>query len=270
MNTILDRLKVYSLYFYEYLRYAEFTAATNAVLYMLTRKSYSDGKRITTRMGTFETRRGTLDFQYVNYAYEIDLKHFIEKQDFEVFFDVGACLGEYCIWLGQQGYRCFAFEPVHDSYGMISRNIHLNKMQDRVKAYNYGLGKKHSIEHFQLNTINPGGSKRVDQPTSTTHKFEIQAMDNVFRSLGLHPETKILMKIDVEGMEVEMLKGAENFFRYFNNVTLIIEEKISGESEILKTLNSICDFEYGHVDKYNIYAKKIGNKSAEMKIAVGL
>lgn len=259
MTALLDRIKVYSLYFYEYLRYAEFTAASNAVMYMLTRKSYSDGKQIKTRMGTFETRKGTLDFQYVNYAYEIDLKHFIEKQQFDVFFDVGACLGEYCVWLGHQGYRCFAFEPVYDSYAMISRNIQLNNMQDKVKAYNFGLGKKHSIEHFQLNTINPGGSRRVDEPTATTRKFEIQAMDNIFRSLNLNPETKILMKIDVEGMEVEMLKGAENFFRYFNNVTLIIEEKISGESEIIKTLNSICHFEYGHVDKYNIYAKKIGN-----------
>jgi hypothetical protein len=54
-------------------------------------------------MGKFETRKGILDFQYINYAYEIEIKHFLEKHPFEVFFDTGACLGEYSIWLGYKG-----------------------------------------------------------------------------------------------------------------------------------------------------------------------
>jgi FkbM family methyltransferase len=257
MNHLVDRVKVYSLYFYEYLRYREFNSALDAILYVLTRKSYADGKPIKTRMGTFETRKGTLDFQYANYAYEIGLKRFIENQTFDVFLDIGACLGEYSIWLGQNGYRCFAFEPVYDSYKMIQRNIALNNVQDKVMALNYGLGAQHSIEHFQLHPINTGSNKRVPEPNASTRPFEINALDDVFESFGLSPNTKILMKIDVEGMEVEMLKGAQKFFSYFDNVTAIIEEKISGGSNITQTLNSIYDkFEYGPVDNFNIYAKK--------------
>lgn len=259
MNHILSRVKVYSLYFYEYMRYAEISSAVNAVLYMLTRKSYSDSKTIKSRMGVFKTRKGTLDFQYINYAYEIDLKHFIEKQKFDVFFDVGACLGEYSIWLGHRGYRCFAFEPVDESYEMIKKNVLLNKVDGKVMVFNYGLGRQHTVEHFQLHQTNPGSNKRVDTPTELTRKFEINALDGVFRSFGLSPDTKILMKIDVEGMEVEMLQGAKEFFQYFNNVTVIIEEKISGESAIIQTLDAICNFEYGHVDNFNIYARKISN-----------
>ncbi len=257
MKYIINRVKVYTLYFYEYIRYGEFNAAINAILYMLTRKSYSGGTQITSSMGVFDTRKGTLDFQYINYAYEIEIKHFIERQDFEIFFDIGACLGEYCIWLGHKGYRCLAFEPVHESYHMICKNILLNNVKDKVAAYNYGLGSKHSIEHFQLNKINPGASKRVEKGNDTTQKFEINALDDVYETFGLHQNTKILMKIDVEGMEVAMIRGAKKFFQYYKNITLIIEEKLSGESEIVNSLNQICDFEYGNVDKFNIYAKKV-------------
>lgn len=256
MNYLLNRIRVYSLYFFEYLRNGAWGSAINAVLYMLTRKSFARGGKIRSSMGRFETRRGTLDFQYINYAYEIDLKHFIEQSEFDVFFDIGACLGEYCIWLAGKGHRCFAFEPVKESYDMICRNISLNGMENRITAFNYGLGSKHSIEHFSINKTNPGASKRVNSAGEGTQKFEIQALDDVFQSYGLSPDTRILVKIDVEGMEVEMLRGAAAFFKYFRHITLIIEEKLSGESEIIHTLNAICPFEYGHVDRFNIFARK--------------
>ena len=257
MKYLFNRINVYTFYFYEYLRYGEFSAVINAFLYMFTRKSFARGTRMKTSMGQFDTRKGTLDFQYVNYAYEIEIKHFIEKHPFDVFFDIGACLGEYSIWLGKKGYTCFAFEPVKESYDMIHKNILLNQVDHKVKAYNYGLGSAHSIEHFQLNHTNPGASKRVKEGTSETQKFEINSLDDVFAGFGLNEDTKILVKIDVEGMEVEMLKGATQFFKHFKHITLIIEEKLSGESLIRDTLNEICAFEYGHVDNFNIYARKV-------------
>lgn len=257
MKYLLNRINVYTLYFFEYIKHGEWASIPHAFLYMFTRKSYATGKQMTSSMGKFKTRKGTLDFQYINYAYEIEIKHFIEKHPFEVFFDIGACLGEYCIWLGHKGYTCFAFEPVSESYKMISQNIELNKLQSKVKAFHYGLGRAHSIEHFKINHTNPGASKRVAEADSETQKFEINALDDVYAGFGLNPNTKILVKIDVEGMEVEMIKGATQFFQYFKDITLIIEEKLSGESIIRDTLNEICQFEYGHVDNFNIYAKKI-------------
>lgn len=250
-------MRVYGLYFYEFLRFAEFESALDGVLYTLTRKSYSPGKRIHSRLGLFETRSGTLDFVYANYAYEVDLKHFIEAQAFDVFFDVGSCIGEYSVWLGRKGYRCFAFEPVPVSYEMLTKNIALNKLQNRVTAFNYGLGDKPAIEHFKIHTVNPGASKRVKCGTEHTTKVEIKTLDDVYETLDLNPSTKILVKIDIEGMEVEMLTGAQHFLKHFNDITLIIEEKISGSQRIREALDGVGKFHYGVVDDYNIYAKKV-------------
>jgi len=259
MTRLLNRVKVYWLYFYEFLRFAEFDSAINGALYTLTRKSYSSGKRINSRLGVFETRRGTLDFVYVNYAYEVDLKHFIEAHSFEVFFDVGACIGEYSVWLAQNGYRCFTFEPVQSSYEILTKNIALNKVENNITAFNYGLGEKPSIEHFKLHPVNPGASRRVDCGTAHTAKVEIKTLDEVYPTLNLDPSAKILVKIDIEGMEVAMLKGAERFLKHFNNVTLIIEEKITGSQQIMDTLNAFGTFQYGVVDNYNMYAKKVSS-----------
>ena len=241
------------------MRFAEFDSVISGVLYTLTRKSYAKGKRITSRLGLFETRRSTLDFLYINYAYEVDLKHFIEAQPFDVFLDVGACIGEYSVWLGRKGYRCFAFEPVYGNYQMMMKNIALNKQQDKVTAFNYGLGDKNSFEHFKLHPVNPGASRRVGRQTEHTREVQIRRLDDVYDTLDLKPSTKILVKIDIEGMEVEMLKGAERFIKSFSDITLIIEEKVTGAQRIMDTLNAFAKFEFGAVDSYNMYARKVGS-----------
>ncbi|RYF91784.1 MAG: FkbM family methyltransferase [Chitinophagaceae bacterium] len=257
MGRFFNRVEVYSLYFFEYLRFGEFRSLRDAFVYMLSGQSNAKADVVKSGMGTFETRAGSLDFQYVNYAYELHLKRFIEKEQFDTFLDIGACLGEYSVWLGKKGKRCIAFEPVSHSYKMIQRNIRLNGVENNVTACNYGLGSKHSTEYFELNTVNPGANKRVDGPGSNTERFEINALDSKLGELNLKPSDKILIKIDVEGMELEMINGARNFLTTYDNIVLIIEEKFSGESNIRNGLSQIAKFEFGKIDEHNIYARKV-------------
>ena len=69
----------------------------DAISYMVFGKSYAKGSLVKSRFGIFETRPNSLDFQHVNYSYELRIKRFIEKEDFNVFLDIGACLGEFSI-----------------------------------------------------------------------------------------------------------------------------------------------------------------------------
>lgn len=256
MYNLISRIEVYALYLFEYIKYGEFRAITNAILYIVTRKSFAKGNNIRTRMGYFKTRPKSLDFQYVNYAYELEIKRFIEKEEFDVFLDIGACLGEYCIWLGRKGKKCIAFEPVIYSYEMIEKNIELNNLQEKVKVYNYGLGMEYSVEYFKMDETNPGSNRKVAEPGDKTEKFEIYSLDEKYETLGLLPTNRILIKIDIEGMELEMLNGAQKFLNEFKNIVLIVEEKFSGESNIRNKLTHIAPFEFGKIDQYNIFARK--------------
>jgi hypothetical protein len=61
----------------------------------------------------------------------------------------------------------------------------------------------------------------------------------------------------VEGMETEVLRGATSFIKNYPNITFVIEDKLSGKDPIKETLSSIAHFEFGKVDEFNIFAKKI-------------
>lgn len=260
MNHLLNRIEVYSLYLLEYIRYGEWKCLLDAITYMFTKKSYSKGGLVKSRLGIFETRPNSLDFQHVNYAYELSIKRFIEREDFTVFFDIGACLGEFSIWLAGKGKRCISFEPVSYSYNMIQRNIQLNKVDKLVQLFKCGLGAEHAEAHFELNTTNPGSNRRVEQAGNATEVFIINTLDELTPSFNLSPTEKILIKIDVEGMELEMLAGAKQLINNYDDIVMIIEEKFSGEDNIRKGLCKMADWEFGQLDEHNIYARKIKRK----------
>jgi len=57
-----------------------------------------------------------------------------------ILIDVGANVGMYSIWAASmRGARVFAFEPEAENYALLNRNIHLNRLEDRVSAYCMGL-----------------------------------------------------------------------------------------------------------------------------------
>lgn len=261
MNYLLNRIEVYTLYFLEYIRYGELRSLMDAISYMIFRKSYAKGGLVKSRLGVFETRPNSLDFQHVNYAYELSIKRFIEKEDFNVFFDIGACLGEFSIWQASKGKKCITFEPVSYSYNMIQRNIHLNNLDDRILLFKCGLGAHHAEAHFELNQTNPGSNRRVEAGGTGTELFIINTLDELLPSFNLSPNDKILIKIDVEGMELEMLEGAMHFINSYEDIVMIIEEKFSGEDNIRRGLNKIADFEFGQLDEHNIYARKKKRRS---------
>jgi FkbM family methyltransferase len=251
----MKKIYTYLAYFWEYIKFGDFKSIYSSIYFLVTQKSNAEARLVKSGLGSFYTRAETLDFQYVNYAYELGVKEFIEQCDFDVYIDAGACLGEFSVWLAQKGKRCIAFEPVKDSYELILKNIALNKVGEKVKVYNYGLGNKHAIEYFLVNHLNMGASKRVDYVTNEAEKFEINRLDDVFEGFGLKKTDKVLMKIDVEGMEIDLIEGARNFLNYFDQVILIIEEKLSGEGEIKNYISQNHNFEFGLVDHFNMYAR---------------
>lgn len=257
INRIINRSKVYSQYFWEYLRHGELDCLLNSIYFLFTKRSKTAGGIVKTSMGTFKTRARTLDFQYVNYAYEIGIKKFIENENCDVFVDAGACLGEYSVWMAKKGITCYTFEPVTSSYRMIMENLGLNNVSSEVNAYNYGLGKTDEISYFKINPINFGASMRVKTPEEGTDKFVIKRLDDVYGKFNISTQANIVFKIDVEGMEAELLEGAENFIKQYPNLLFIIEEKHSGAEKLMAILNRFAAFEYGVVDEYNFYARKI-------------
>lgn len=140
-----------------------------------------------------------------------------------VFVDVGANLGEYTLFAAKrltQG-KVLAFEPLPKMNSLLDENVSLNHFKN-VSILHYGLSDNNGIlpiheiesEHEGLSTFYPGDRKiknRIDVPLKSFDKefdyFEIARIDFV--------------KMDIEGGELNALKGAKKSIDRFKPVVMI-------------------------------------------------
>lgn len=146
------------------------------------------------------------------------IKPYIEKAKYVV--DVGANIGCHTISYGRFNpeVKVWAFEPQNKLFEILNRNIIINKLKN-IKAYNCGLGHKEfnctlssldDVFDANRNGHNKGGIGIGKGGES----IEIKTLDSLDLP-GLD-----FMKIDVEGAEGLVIKGAENTIRKFHPVIL--------------------------------------------------
>ncbi|MCX6267008.1 MAG: FkbM family methyltransferase [Bacteroidetes bacterium] len=258
----MKKAKTYLRYLYEYLKYGDFISIFASIRFLLNMPTHSGDRVIRTSIGKFYCRKNTNDFQFANFHYEWGVKKFLldHKDEYSVFIDGGACIGDYCILLSRYNIRCIAFEPVTDNFNTLLKNLKLNDLTADVLALPVGLGDRNIEASFVFSPVNTGASHISGDQNSGDIRVQIGTLDSFINELKIGPHARIMLKLDIEGMEAEAIRGARNFIWLYPNLTLIIEDKHSGEDSIRKALEEIAVFEFGIVDEYNIFAKKIENK----------
>ena len=123
-----------------------------------------------------------------------------------VFVDVGANIGAYTLIASEaQATRVISLEPNPTAYRKLRRNIALNGRQN-VQAFNLGASSAPGV----LKMTNNGAAvtnRIVDSDLAgpATIEVEVNTLDALCARLGVSPT---LIKIDVEGHELEVLRGA--------------------------------------------------------------
>ena len=133
----------------------------------------------------------------------------------EVFLDVGANLGLYtCVVASQRLVpRTVAFEPDRENFARLTNNIALNGLEGRVEAHQAAAGAKAgtAILHPSARD-NRGQSSIAEQPPGyaegTSYEVAVVTLDEVVTLAN----SRIAVKMDVEGHESEVLAGAEKLF----------------------------------------------------------
>ncbi len=150
--------------------------------------------------------------------YEIDLLEYIYrlkpflrvKNRKHVALDVGANIGNHAIFFGSfLAEHLIAIEPNPDVIPVLRRN--LSKNVDDYTLYECAVGEKAGRGTLVAPEDNIGAA-RVDLQNEEGNT-EITTLDIVFSSWRQTQNDPIylsLIKIDVEGMEAQVLKGAEN------------------------------------------------------------
>jgi len=127
----------------------------------------------------------------------------------ERFFDIGANMGFYSLALAIENpnLSVISFEPQPSVFQKMQKNIELNGLQQRIKLVNMGLG--HPADQLTMyipRFTGTGGASfktlHEDEGEATEIRVPVETLDTV--------ETDLvdLIKIDVEGFELNVISGA--------------------------------------------------------------
>jgi FkbM family methyltransferase len=144
------------------------------------------------------------------------LLHFLRKQD--LFIDVGANIGSYTILSSAHvGANTISFEPIPQTYMHLMNNIKCNDIQQNTLALNMAIGCEDGRVQFtsDLDTMNHFAISNE----SNTVEVNVQTLDNALKETA----SPILIKIDVEGFENDVIKGAQKVLSSEGLKAIIIE-----------------------------------------------
>jgi FkbM family methyltransferase len=157
----------------------------------------------------------------------------------QVFVDVGANVGAYSIRAAAKGMKVFAFEPNPENLKLLNKNAEINHIS--LDPLPYALGPNEGQAHLTLN----GGLSKISSTEGilvemrTLDSFSLPAVD--------------LVKLDVEGYELEVLQGAKGTLKEHHPTLMIEMHDWAGakkEADLFALLNEMgYDFEY--LDKYS-------------------
>ncbi len=162
------------------------------------------------------------------------IKKFIKPGDYV--FDIGANIGlltvPFAKTVGSNG-MVFSFEPQLFVYDILKKNIKLNDLLN-VKTFNNGLGskkKKIKIDEMDFSKIgNFGGftlSNKYKNSDCGTIKHKNKDLVNIVKLDDFLNLSKCdFMKIDVELMEIDVLKGGRQFINKFKPILWLENHQI--------------------------------------------
>ena len=168
----------------------------------------------------------------------------------DVLVDIGANVGMYTIWAAKtRGVKVVAFEPEAQNYALLNRNIALNELGGRVKAYCLGLSDQSGHSELHLSALHAGGSchslgERVDfKHEPMTPAFSQGCMSARLDDLVESGATPVPdhIKIDVDGIEPRIIAGARRVLASPKVRSLLIEtnQNLPDHRQMVKELEAL-------------------------------
>lgn len=175
----------------------------------------------------------------------------------EAMWDVGANVGPYALIAGKRGLNVVAFEPALPNYAPLVQNVSLNRLEERITSLPLALGATTDLATFAYRTCERGaaghafdgegvyrGGKR--QAVLRQQVLRFRADDLIYREPALSVPDHL--KLDVDGAEEDVLKGATRLLADRRLRTMMIEIPRAAEQRIAEFLSR---FGWRLADRYD-------------------
>lgn len=187
------------------------------------------------------------------YVKEIDLD---QK---EKIIDGGAFPGEFSIVAARKGAEVIALEPDPENAEIMRENIRLNSLEDSITVVEKGLWSEKTEKEFEIDSCLGVGS-RVKEGSGV--EIQLDTIDKIVSEHG-RPD---LVKLDIEGAEIEALKGAENLME--NSDTEFAIATYHRTEENVKTFKAVEkileNHDYSTITEYPKHLTTYGTKETDL------
>jgi len=143
----------------------------------------------------------------------------------DLLIDIGANYGYYSL-LGlstNPDLRVIAVEPIEENFSVLNKNVKQNAfLSERVKLVNAAVTSKSGKIKFYKSEASDNSSVLKHPNSSTLAEIEVDAVtvDDLIENENI---SRLFIKSDTDGNELEVLKGLQKTFERYDEITLLIE-----------------------------------------------
>jgi FkbM family methyltransferase len=180
-----------------------------------------------------------------------------------IFFDVGSNIGVYSLYYASlYGAKVFAFEPQYNNATLLSRNLKLNNLQNYVTIIPNPLYKNNKIDFLFSSSNNEAASasttfikkniyisKNFDKKLTMSYSIDFLVKNNLI------PQPNII-KIDVDGNELDVIKGARKTINGKKCKSILIEKTNKISDHLIDKILSKSFYLYKHSGLNSIYVRR--------------
>lgn len=173
-------------------------------------------------------------------------RSFIFKGD--VVVDVGAHIGAHTLALselvGPFG-KVYAFEPQREVWQVLRQNVMQNRSAGNTSVFQVALGDgtqgvmRYDAQDFRKKGNFGGVELRNMEGGDTGHLTDVHALDKFLIDWQVQPDRVDFIKIDVEGMERAVLKGAERLIRRWHPRLYVENDRPDKSAALLSFLQGL-------------------------------
>ncbi len=214
-------------------------------------RKYSPEIYLKNEDGEFFIRPNSADLWMLSPLGEIKIRNYF-KLNSGTFLDVGANVGKYSVILGNQlkeNGKVFAFEPEPSNLKALKKNLELNKLTNVIIIPFACSDKKDKLKLY-LNEKNSGGHSLIKKQKKFI-EVEVDTLDNIIKKYKI--KKVHLIKIDVEGAEADVLKGAKIILER-DHPRIIFEAWDKEHFEIIKKVLTPFKYQIKQIGEENYLA----------------